>query len=751
VSDKVNLVGQIQLLLPLACPARSVWSASRLAGALIENCKLKIENCKLWLDSARDRKRLRPSSERQLVGAISLKSAIFNFQFSIFNSARFTSHLHVLRFAQCCALILSVPLATLAQPARPPSEPGLAVTFKSQPGSALDMATTPNVWLFVEEGHSPSPFLPAGPFSAVWEGTLSAELRSEFFFRAELRGSVKLEINGATALEATGAGGSSPLSKPIALKKGPNTLKATFTSPAKGDAFLRLTWTENGTNTSPIPFPALNHAPSVELERYAQLHFGRELFLEYRCSKCHTVDSGDASVPELKMDAPSFEGIGARRNPDWMARWVLDPKSLHPTAHMPRLLSGPKAKEDAEAIAAGLSSLKQEPPAHPQATGDKDAPKNLFEKFRCDACHDAPDAKEPDPKKLSLTHLAEKFSPGSLAEFLRMPEANFAWTRMPNFNLSPAEATSFANVLTTAGIPHDSTIQRSSDPTIQAEGIKLIQSSGCLNCHSLKLDNRFSAPRIIDLVPTKWEQGCLAAEPVPNSKAPRFSFSAAERLALKAFGETDRLSLTRHVPAEFAERQTRLLNCNGCHGQIELVPPLEILGGKLKPEWVARFLAGEIPYKPRAEKHPRGEPWVEARMPAFKSRAKWLADGLAAQHGVAPHTLSEPPIDSTVAKIGQKLVGKEGGFSCISCHAIGKVEAAEVFESEGPNLSHAAERLLPAYYRRWLRNPPAIDPLTKMPVYFEEGKSPLTDVFEGDAEKQIEALWQFLRMEGEVR
>src|SRR5258707_4046070 len=97
------------------------------------------------------------------------------------------------------------------------------------------------------------------------------------------------------------------------------------------------------------------------------------------------------------------------------------------------------------------------------------------------------------------------------------------------------------------------------------------------------------------------------------------------------------------------------------------------------------------------------------------------------------------------------MLGKVADFPCISCNAIGKVYPAKVLESEAPNLAHATERLLPDYYRRWLRNPPAIDPLTKMPVYFEEGKSPLIDVFDGDADKQIEALWQFLRLEGEGR
>ncbi len=179
---------------------------------------------------------------------------------------------------------------------------------------------------------------------------------------------------------------------------------------------------------------------------------------------------------------------------------------------------------------------------------------------------------------------------------------------------------------------------------------------------------------------------------------------------------------------------------------MEGFPPIEILGAKLRPEWAAKFIAGEIPYKPRTERHPHGEPWLEMRMPSFKSRATLLAEGLAARHGYPPHSPSEPPIDMELAKIGQKLVGKEGGFSCISCHGVGNMEAMEVFEGEGINFIYASERLLPQYYLRWLRNPLSIDPQTKMPAYFDEGKSALTDVLDGDAEKQVNAVWQYLRL-----
>ncbi len=239
-----------------------------------------------------------------------------------------------------------------------------------------------------------------------------------------------------------------------------------------------------------------------------------------------------------------------------------------------------------------------------------------------------------------------------------------------------------------------------------------------------------------------WSRGCLAEK--ADAKAPQFGFSAEERAALQAFGKTDFQSLNRHAPVEFVERQTRVLNCTACHGQQEGFPPLPILGGKLRPEWVTAFIGGEIPYKPRNETHPKGETWLEARMPAFRSRAKFLAEGLAAQHGFAPRTAPNAKPDPELVKIGQKLVGKDGGFSCVSCHGVGSLAATDVFESEGINLIYSADRLLPEYYRRWVRNPLSIDPQTKMPAYFEEGRSPLTEILDGDAEKQITAIWQYL-------
>jgi len=617
-------------------------------------------------------------------------------------------------------------------------EPGLAVTFTTtEHNGTIDVAVLPSVQLYVPAGEPPTPFLPGGKFAAHWVGFISSEIRDNYTFQAELHGELKLEINGAVVLQ-TNAGGAST-SKPVRLNKGTNSFSAEFTSPTEGDAWLRLYWSSKEFAPEPISLNALTHGTTPDLRKTSQLRLGRELFIEFRCAKCHERPAPDAGIPELAMDAPAFDDIGSRRNYDWLARWIADPKAARPTAHMPKLFQGPKANEDAQVVAAFLASLKSESKESKQpAAGQAQAGKKQFESLHCVACHNTPGTSENDPDKVSLAHVREKFAPGALVPFLRKPGEHYAWIRMPDFKLNAVEAEQLAAFIqSSAAAPKNLTAPN--EAAVIEPGRTLAQSAGCLNCHALKIENRFAARPLADLAPDKWNQGCLADKSGEDSKAPRFDFSPAERAALQAFAATDRASLTRHVPIDFAERQSGLLRCAACHGKFESFPPLDGLGGKLKPEWMKAFIGGAVTYKPR--------PWIEARMPAFVQFADGLAIGLAARHGFPPQTPAEPPIDMEAAKIGRKLVSATGGFVCVSCHAAGSVAAIQVFESQGVNFAYAGARAQKSYFHRWVRNPLRIDPATKMPVYFDaEGKSPLADYYNGDAEKQIEAIWQYIRL-----
>ena len=188
--------------------------------------------------------------------------------------------------------------------------PGLAVTFSSiVDRQSTDTIVLPNFALYIAASNSPTPLLSPGQFTAAWEGIVSVDLRSEYFFSADLSGGLKLEVNGTLVFDQppTNSGLTPGLfSKAIRLNKGANPVKAVFTSPKGGHALLRIGWTEKGTNTMPIPPSALSHSDSAAVERSHQLALGRELFIEHRCAKCHIADNATA---DMQMDAPGFDEL----------------------------------------------------------------------------------------------------------------------------------------------------------------------------------------------------------------------------------------------------------------------------------------------------------------------------------------------------------------------------------------------------------------------------------------------------------
>jgi mono/diheme cytochrome c family protein len=132
-------------------------------------------------------------------------------------------------------------------------------------------------------------------------------------------------------------------------------------------------------------------------------------------------------------------------------------------------------------------------------------------------------------------------------------------------------------------------------------------------------------------------------------------------------------------------------------------------------------------------------------MPTFRIRARGIAAGLAAEHGLAATTESYPAPDAALVPVGQKLAGTVGGFSCVQCHAVAGRPPLAPFEAPAVDFMHLTDRLRKDFYHRWMENPIAWDPTTKMPRFSDdEGKTPLRDALEGDAREQYEAVWQYL-------
>ncbi|MDB6059123.1 MAG: Trehalose utilization, partial [Verrucomicrobiales bacterium] len=430
-------------------------------------------------------------------------------------------------------------------------------------------------------------------------------------------------------------------------------------------------------------------------------------------------------------DAPALDGIGARLREDWIARWVADPRAIRPDAHMPqiRIASRP---ENARAIAAYLASTGTNSNATPQAkltSVEIKRAQALFENQHCDACHYTEGVGTPELKKVSLSNVASKFYPSALQAYIEKPDAFYKWTAMPRFRLGSGDAELLARWLISRSLSFAST-PSASTPQVVEHGNELVQSLGCLNCHAMNLPNKFATMPLARVEAT--HGGCIGSQPTID-----FGFAPVERSAIDLWLSNQRNSLTRNVPIEFAERHYARLRCVECHQRVEGVPGLDRLGEKLKPEWMGRFIAGDIAQKPR--------PWLASQMPAFPQFGGDIGRGLAEASGFAPRSRTNAPV-AELAKIGGQLVqAPPTGLACVQCHANGATMPT-VSDAPGMNFAFIAARLQPSYFQRWVRKPSVIDPHTKMPSYFtDEGTSPLKQYFGGDADKQIAAIWEYLQ------
>ncbi len=662
-------------------------------------------------------------------------------------------------------------------PAKDVIERGLTFVVQSQAGGEVDRRTARVLSLYVPKGSAPTPFIAAGAFTATFEGFINKEVWDKVAFTAEGTGSLTMTVGETEVLKLDGPDLSSGKPGKIKLNKGANLIKLVYKSPADGDARLRLLWSGSEIPTEPLPATLFTHnVSSKEFRAAAKLRSGRELVGTMRCTKCHAADAATAEgMPELAIDAPDLREVGARLNQGWMAAWIRDPKALRAHASMPKLIVADgktDADMDAEAasMAAYLATLgKTDDGAFSADDAAVGRGGHLFAKLACASCHMT---NGDTPAHIALTHVKSKWKPKALAAFLREPAKHYAWIKMPTFGFSEAEATDLAAWLLKNGADEPKKIS-GGDAGL---GKVLMAGAGCASCHQLGDVPPVMGTKLKDLAQNR-ANGCLATDAASRKRAPDFGFSGDEISALRAFIKTDHKSLAVRDHVEFAERRIVAQRCTSCHQRdgvqstfsgmsgamdklIAGLPPappvvqhgehgeggaasgnppplLTFTGDKLRPEWTAKYLRGELPYRTR--------PWLDLRMPVFKAGADVIAQGLTMSHGLPPVTPVDAPSPGPTAEDGIKLLGADGGFNCNQCHSLGSAPAVAIFEAPGINLGYSDQRLQKDYYHRWMLNPLRFDPTTRMPKFAQDdGTTPLTDVLGGQARDQFEAIWQQL-------
>jgi type 1 glutamine amidotransferase/mono/diheme cytochrome c family protein len=587
-----------------------------------------------------------------------------------------------------------------------------------------------------------------------FSGYLKVARAGNYQFKLEGTSTARLELGENTGSSFDLSVNGEPVQ--LALRKGYHPIRVTTTWAAEPPRSLRILWQGEAFAWEPLPATQLFHdGRDADLAKSTEWRTGYRLYQERGCARCHDGGERAASI------GPDWSEIGSRLDKNWITHWLLDPKSIRPQTAMPQFFN-PASEIDRQSAAdiaeylGSLTTTSGDTQVHDPGNAEEGLA--LYEDLGCLACHHREEIGADDTeRRIPLRGIARKFRPGKLAEFLAEPTAHSIRTRMPNFKLTSKEAADLASFI--RELPFSPSREF---PTGDRERGRLaVQTRRCTACHQSR---DIEQSTVASLAINNPENGCLSAMS-SGKNGLQFSFNDEERSALVSYVRSRTGTPETHtMPIAFADSARHLtekLRCHACHSRDgkpsprgllfqdesetglppETIPDLTWGGEKLRTEWVRDLLAGKLPYRSR--------PWLRARMPAFPAYAEELAIGLAAEHGLLPSTDPATEIDDELVETGRQLVGLSTGLDCRQCHAIGSEEPQgddRTKISLGINFVHVRDRMRGEHYRRFVLDPPRFDIATRMPKLAPDGRTTkIKSVYDGDASKQFEAIWQFIQ------
>lgn len=288
------------------------------------------------------------------------------------------------------------------------------------------------------------------------------------------------------------------------------------------------------------------------------------------------------------------------------------------------------------------------------------------------------------------------------------------------------------------------------------EGRALFQKTGCANCHSLKFENEVVGKTLKarSISQLKLTGGCLSSS-VPSG-LPDYELTSSQRSAIVSALQNLRNPLSEK---EELHRQMASLNCYACHirdsfggpeisrdrffttkvlemgNEGRLPPTLTGVGDKLRETVLEKIV--ETGAKDRS--------YVVTRMPGFGAdhanllTKHFVSVDLKKSRSQPLETIDSDPGKQMIAS-GRKLAGSDG-LACIKCHTFGAKAPPGL---QAIDMAKMTERLREDWFHRYLLAPTEYRPGTRMPTSFPEGKSVLTSIYDGNADRQIDALWLYL-------
>ena len=436
--------------------------------------------------------------------------------------------------------------------------------------------------------------------------------------------------------------------------------------------------------------------------------------------------------------------------------------------------------------------------------GDPEQGTDLYHTIGCIACHEPDPQREPprarlspvdrmldqlDPDEIEELGLAAaarpvpsvpfgrlnaKYTARSLTWFLLAPHAIRPAGRMPDFQLGVLEAADIASWLlqesdrlsairsqpdvaaSPSERPDEDAAAEGARGRLIARGRALFVQLRCAACHDV--DGISAAdPSVPPLTDQNMEK-TTACVSQPGPHQPRFELDTVQIDALRAavrFSEA-----ARAATGSAADQVHRLFvqfNCFACHerdgaggvgryrrpwcetvGQVDigdegrLPPVLDHVGWKIPADRLRDVLDGQV----------RLRPHMKIRMPVFgaavrKQLPELLQEADCPKQPADAETVFGDLSDPELIEAGRRLLDT----GCIQCHGLRGDALPGVV---GVDLDGVTQRVRPDWFRDFLLDPGSLRPRTRMPTFFPGGRSQLTDVLDGDPQRQIAALWAWL-------
>ncbi|MDE2852490.1 MAG: PA14 domain-containing protein [Acidobacteriota bacterium] len=346
---------------------------------------------------------------------------------------------------------------------------GLELVLRSNGGDATDARVARLAALYVAEGEPPSPFLDPGSFEATFRGAIELDLNDSFHFAVRGHGGVRLSIGGQVVLEhdaLPGGGTPAATADEVRLSKGPNPIELVYSSPARGDSWVRLTWGNDYLPEEPVPPASLRHGVSTALDRGRSRRAARDLvagdavslarvvpaeYAERRirrdgCLVCHSRDGAPASGPPAPDAGPThappdLTWAGEKFRGDWLADYLAG----HP-ADLPRPHPGvqtPASRGETDLFAVGLHhqhGLAASPPEPEPVDAELAAVGSDLirgDRLGCHACHALGDEPalggEGAEEAINFDLVRRRLRRPFFDWFLRDPQRILPGTKMPQF------------------------------------------------------------------------------------------------------------------------------------------------------------------------------------------------------------------------------------------------------------------------------------------------------------------------------